>query len=342
MQWKGAARGQSTFCVSCHTTVPYVLARPQLDRMLGQNGPSTDEQKLIEDVVTRVRNWDVDRPYYASSKEQPHLSQDSRGTESVLNAFILVSHESGTGHLSDDSQLALKRMWGEQIQSGDRKGAWPWQQFGLEPWESRNSVYYGATLAAAAVGMTPADYRASAAVQPHIALLRDYLNSHYGEQCLLDRVELLWAASLFHGLIDSTTQSDIIQRIFAVQLADGGWNTSSLVVVHAWNRARLLWMFGRRSDGSPQDDRSDGLATGMIVSAMLQAGIPATNPHVQRSLDWLREHQSASDGSWAASSLNRQRDPDSYVGRFMSDAATAYAVLALSEAPSQRIARGGF
>lgn len=309
--------------------------------MMGEKSPSADEQKLIDDVVTRVRNWNDERPFYADSTERPHLSQDARGTESVLNAFILVNRDVAAGHLSQDAQLALENMWSGQIQSGDDKGAWRWQQFDLEPWESRNAVYYGATLAAAAVGMTPEDYRTSPAVQPHVALLRDYLNSHYGAQCLFDRIELLWAASRFHGLIDSSRQSEIIQRVFAVQRADGGWNTSSLVVVDGWNRARLMGIFNHRLDGSPQDEQSDGLATGMIVSAALQTGIPATNPHVQRGLHWLREHQNASDGSWTASSLNKQRDPDSYIGRFMSDAATGYAVLALSEEPPKSTARGG-
>src|SRR6202030_4529326 len=63
-EWQGAARDHETFCVSCHTAVPYAMSRPTLHNALGEPGPSANERKLLENVTKRVRLWKEVEPFY--------------------------------------------------------------------------------------------------------------------------------------------------------------------------------------------------------------------------------------------------------------------------------------
>jgi hypothetical protein len=67
-----------------------------------------------------------------------------------------------------------------------------------------------------------------------------------------------------------------------------------------------------------------------VTEALQAAGVPASDPRVSKGLDWLRSHQDRTTGRWGAVSPNKQRDPESDAGTFMSDTATAYAVLSLT------------
>jgi squalene-hopene/tetraprenyl-beta-curcumene cyclase len=318
MGWPAAARDHGTFCVSCHTAAPYGLARPVLRAALGEPTPSATEQKLLDNVTKRVRMWHEVAPFYPDEVRGVPKTSESRGTESILNALILAAHDAPSGRLSPDSRLAFDAMWGEQVKAGEARGAWPWLQFHNAPWEG-DSQYYGAALAAVAIGMAPGGYASEPAIQGGLKLLRDYLVRERDSQVLIDRVMLLWASAHVPGLLTPVEKRSIINEALSKQQPDGGFSLSEFV--GSW----------KRKDGTPLESRSDGYATGLVTLALLEAGLPAADAHLNRSLAWLNANQQKSDGRWLAYSLNKQRDLNDDIGRFMSDAATAYAVLALQQ-----------
>jgi squalene-hopene/tetraprenyl-beta-curcumene cyclase len=337
MGWPRAARDHETFCVSCHTAVPYAMSRPALRAALAEQGPSANERKLLDNVKKRVRLWKEVAPFYTDADRGVYKSVESRGTESVLNALILASTDASTAAnndaskvwrrapLSDDTRAAFENMWAEQQTTGDKKGAWLWLRFKNEPWEADDSDYYGAALAAIAVGTAPENYRARPEIQNNLKMLREYLNREYAAESLSNRVVLLWASAKLSGLLDAERQKAIINEALGKQQADGGWSLASMA--GDW----------KRHDGTPQDTQSDGYATGLMAFALEQAGISRENTQLKQGLVWLANHQNKTDGFWLASSLNNNEEhhisPDT--ARFMKDAATAYAVLALSESKNR-------
>jgi hypothetical protein len=74
-------------------------------------------------------------PFYSDEKNGAPKTAEARGTEVVLDALILDSYDARDGKLSDDARQALDNMWGLQLKSGDKKGAWTWLNFHNEPWE---------------------------------------------------------------------------------------------------------------------------------------------------------------------------------------------------------------
>jgi squalene-hopene/tetraprenyl-beta-curcumene cyclase len=78
----------------------------------------------------------------------------------------------------------------------------------------------------------------------------------------------------------------------------------------------------------------------LVAYALQQAGASPAESHVAHALAWLEQHQDRATGTWSATSLNKQRDPATDIGKFMSDAATAYAVLALTQSRQPRAAVG--
>jgi len=314
-----AARDLDTACVSCHTTLSYALVRSTLRSVNHEHSRAAAETRLLEQVVKRVRAWRDAAPYYPDQTQGLPKTAESRGTEAILNALILARRDAADGTLTEDARLAFSNLWPLQMRRGELTGAWAWLKFGLEPWEGAESAYFGATLAAVAVGTAPGGYADTASIQDNLKMLREHLLTHLERQPTFNRLMLLWASNRLPGLLPPATRDAIVAEALGKRGSDGGWSLSSL---GAW----------KRIDGSAVDTASDGYATGLATFALQQAGRGVADPEVRHGLQWLIEHQDRTSGHWSATSLNKKRDLESIAGRFMNDAATAYAVLALTNA----------
>lgn len=326
LKWSGAARGQGTSCLSCHTSLPIALTLPTLGEYLGRTEPGVVEKTLIDSVKKRVENWeqivadaastpDPFIPFYRNNRKPSAL-----GTESVLNALVLVNYDArrAKGVVSESTKKSLTHLWGQQKENG----AWLWLEFGLRPWE-HDAAYFGAALAAVAVGTAGKDYYDHPDVSTKVAALKKHLKSEFPQQPLHHRLFGLWASTKLPGILTKQDKARLIEELSQAQEADGGWSLTRL-------GSKAMGKDEWKSQGRhPEGVQSDGYATGLAVLALKHAGCAAEDAVLKKGVGWLVSQQR--DGTWPANYLNRARDPHDNIGKFMRDAATAFAVLGLME-----------
>jgi hypothetical protein len=317
-EWPRAQKDHGTICISCHTVVPYAMARPALRQELNETGMAAPEKVMMDSVEKRVSHWAEMVPFYSDAANGPGKTAEAHATEAVLNAVILASYDARQGHLRPITRTAFDEAWALQEETGEKAGAWKWQDFHLGPWEAGESGYQGAALLLVEVGKAPDRYASEAAARVHVERLREYLRRYYAVQPLMNQVYVLWASARVPGLLTKDERKALLEKIRSLQQADGGWRLASM------DRKQRL-------DNSPESTESDGCATALTVLALEESGTSRNDGTLKRGIEWLEQHQQK-DGNWPAASLNKQRNPESDVGRFMNDAATGYAVLALEKA----------
>jgi squalene-hopene/tetraprenyl-beta-curcumene cyclase len=320
-----------TACVSCHAGLAYALSRPVLRRVMRVDTFSTQEVQLIAETTRRVETYATHQVLYDFNERR---QIESRGTEAVLNAVILTSADAAEGvrEPSAATRKALARLW--ETQRAD--GRWDWLEFGLEPWETIEAAYHGATFAAFAAGTAagPRDGVATAGIER----LRSYLSINYPAQHLYNRTWALLASTRLKSVVTDAQRDALIADLVQAQRADGGW---SLYAMAPWK-----WSKTAPPVKSPGDidatllSQSDGYATGLVVYTLTQAGVARNHPAIRNGLRWLETNQRGvpvagiPGRAWHAHSLNHDREHGGEKGEpwrrlFMADTATAFAILAL-------------
>lgn len=325
--------GGDTACLCCHTTAPYALARPALAKSLQASSPATAASplpdKLLKDVDRRLVAWPTVAHMYEFTADK---TKESKGTEAILSVLMVAWNDAARGETGPTpaSKRAFERLW--ELQRAD--GGWDWLRFSLEPWETRGAEYFGAALAALAVGTAPGYYTATpgTALQAKVDSLRSYLKANRDKENYYAETWLLLASTKLRGLLEPAERAAVINSLGARQKTDGddagGWVLKKLA---KWRYDTDPPTPAPSPTLDPKTDRPDGYATGLIVYTLLRAGVAPGDAKVAAGLSWLKKHQQA-DGSWPAESINKTRSATNRAKAFMSDAATAWAVLALLEA----------
>jgi len=197
-------------CVSCHTGLPYVLARPALRTALRETGPASFESGLLDGVKKRIRGAGI------------------TPSEPVLAALFLALDDARRGSLSKETGQAFDRLWSLQIASGDAKGAWNWNNTGRDPFSAPYGQYYGAALGALAIGVAPDGYQKRPEIQKGLEALLTYLADQRTAQPLHNRLALVWASSKLSGLLADADRKAIVNELLGKQETDGGWALESL------------------------------------------------------------------------------------------------------------------
>lgn len=276
-------------CITCHTNMPYLTARPLL---------KGDEWKEVRDFLDKdVTSWG-------------NGGKPSGDAYVVATAFALAFNDAQQGgKLSGTTKSALDKMWGVQA----KNGAWNWLKCDWPPLE--HDDYYGATLAALAVGYAPGGYATTDKAKAGLKRLKAYFTDTPPPD-LHHTAMLLWASTKVPDLMSTETKAKAIQDLKAKQRKDGGWSLPSLGEYKRRDE--------KKSPNDPNAD-SDGYGTGFVAFVLMQAGEKASSDTVAAAVKWLKANQRES-GRWYTRSLNNDK------AHYITNAGTAFCVLALSDA----------
>jgi squalene-hopene/tetraprenyl-beta-curcumene cyclase len=262
----GLAWTRERKCMTCHTNVPYMLARPKV-----AGGDSKPMKEVRDFLEANVKKWETTKP--------------RSDYDVVATAVALTWHDvATTGKLHAATKAALDKVWTVQLEDG----SWQWPDCDWPPLE--HDQFYGVAYVAVAVAMAPDNYRETPAAQAGLKKIRKYLHENPATE-LHHKATLLWASTTIDGLLNNEEKKATVAELRKLQLPDGGWNTPSLGPYPK-----------RRGNQTNAMDVSDGYATGFVTYVLRQVGVPADDPALKKAVAWLENNQRES-GRWFTHSV---------------------------------------
>lgn len=279
-------------CVTCHTNMAYLMARPALESASRSSG---EVRNFFQDYINE--RWKED--------ERKPKSGDYR---TVVVATGLVFNDIQTkGVVSEVTEQALSFMWDTQRADG----GWTWAKCGWAPMEIDD--HYGVSLAVLSAGIAATYDTEKQVASKGMPQAIDYLKNHSAPS-LHHRIMLAWASRYSDGILDHNQQMAIVKEVLSSQLADGGWSTAKMLA--DWPE------FKRKDKTPPRLNASDGYATGLALVLLREFGIAPTQPPITRGIDWIKGNQD-SDGKWFSPSPSKDSK------QFFTNIGTAFTILGL-------------
>lgn len=277
-------------CGTCHTTIPYLMARP----LIG----GAEDRKAWDEVRQDVAK-------FAFGRIGKHADDAAFITGTTVAALAVGDAHSGRP-LQSDTRALFTYMWESQTPAGN----WVTPQKGMLPFLERDPRYV-AFMVALAIGCAPSLTHEEPAAKSALSKLQAFIRNNPPDS-VHDKAVLLWASVRTPGLLTPEEQGDYAHSILALQKSDGGWSLPSL---GEWPRR----------DGAPNDPHgdSDGYATSLAALALCQHGYGIKDAPVKQAMTWIQQHQRVS-GRWYTRSLYSDRFQN-----YLSNMGTAYAIMAL-------------
>ncbi len=272
--WMGAKD-----CIACHTTGLYLQARPALTPFLG--APDAELRTFFIEKLGAN----------AKAKREDRLKATHPAQEIYLALGLAEWDTHVAKKLSPETERALAAMFELQLDSGTwgSLDCWP-------PYES--DAYHLAATAALAVATAPGWQPA-----PGVQKLKTYLQTTKPPHDY-SRVLLLHAASRMKDLLPAAQHAELVAMISKHQRADCGWSMRIFAAPEAWGRGNRAEKLKTEPDFT--EPPSDGHMTGYAIVVLREAGLPASDPRMQRGVAWLRTNQRES-GRWWTRSLNTDK-----------------------------------